>query len=54
MDHPALQPGDHILFLMVYSSSFEEKPVRISRKLREFVISWEAVIGLAIRACVVG
>lgn len=43
-----------IAFLMVYSSSFEEKPRLIYRKLREFVISWEAVIGLAIRACVVG
>jgi len=43
-----------IAFLMVYSSSFEDKPTLLYRKMREFVISWEAVIGLALRACVVG
>jgi 4-hydroxybenzoate polyprenyltransferase len=43
-----------IAFLMVYSSTFEEKQSVIYRKLREFVISWEAVIGLALRACVMG
>lgn len=42
------------VFLMVYSSSFEDKPTLLYRKMREFVISWEGVIGLALRACVVG
>ncbi|ACL17714.1 UbiA family prenyltransferase [Methanosphaerula palustris] len=43
-----------IAFLMVYSSSFEDRPSLIFRKMREFVISWEPIIGLTIRACVVG
>jgi 4-hydroxybenzoate polyprenyltransferase len=43
-----------IAFLMVYSSSFEERSSLLFRKMREFVISWEPIIGLTIRACVVG
>jgi len=39
-----------IAFLTVYSSSFETKPRLIYRKLREFVISWESVISLTLRA----
>ena len=41
-----------IAFLMVYSSSFEHKSQIYYRKLREFVISWEYVFSLALRACI--
>jgi 4-hydroxybenzoate polyprenyltransferase len=43
-----------IAFLLVYSSSFENKSSIIYRKMREFVISWESVIGLTLRAFVAG
>jgi 4-hydroxybenzoate polyprenyltransferase len=43
-----------VAFLMVYSSSFENNPRFMYRKLREFVISWESVFSLALRACVAG
>ncbi|MGA2161667.1 MAG: UbiA family prenyltransferase [Methanoregula sp.] len=43
-----------IAFLMVYSSSFEHKSQIYYRKLREFVISWEYVFSLALRACIPG
>ena len=43
-----------VAFLMVYSSSFENKPRLVYRKLREFVISWESVVSLTLRACVSG
>jgi 4-hydroxybenzoate polyprenyltransferase len=39
-------------FLVVYTPSFEDKAELVYRKMREFVISWESVIGLALRACV--
>jgi 4-hydroxybenzoate polyprenyltransferase len=41
-----------IAFLSVYSPSFETSPALIYRKMREFVISWEPVIALGLRACV--
>ncbi|MCX6688122.1 MAG: UbiA family prenyltransferase [Methanoregula sp.] len=41
-----------IAFLMVYSSSFENSPRFICRKLRELVISWESVLSLTLRACI--
>ena len=43
-----------IAFLIVYSPSFEKSPAIFYRKLREFVISWESLISLGIRACVAG
>ena len=43
-----------ILILLVSSSSLEDRPALIYRKLREFVISGEPVIGRAIRVSVVG
>jgi len=43
-----------IAFLMVYSSSFEHESQIYYRKLREFVISWEYVFSLALRACIPG
>jgi 4-hydroxybenzoate polyprenyltransferase len=43
-----------IAFLLVYSPSFENSPALIYRKMREFVISWEPVIALGLRACVAG
>jgi 4-hydroxybenzoate polyprenyltransferase len=39
-------------FLLVYSSAFESKSSIFYRKMREFVISWESVVSLGIRACV--
>jgi 4-hydroxybenzoate polyprenyltransferase len=41
-------------FLLVYSPSFENSPVIFCRKMREFVISWESLISLGLRACVAG
>jgi 4-hydroxybenzoate polyprenyltransferase len=41
-------------FLAVYSSSFEKSPWLLYRKMREFVISWESVLSLTIRACILG
>jgi 4-hydroxybenzoate polyprenyltransferase len=43
-----------IAFLMVYSSAFENSPRFMYRKLREFVISWESVLSLTLRACIAG
>ena len=39
-------------FLLIYTSSFEQSSTLVYRKMREFAISWESLIGLAIRACV--
>jgi 4-hydroxybenzoate polyprenyltransferase len=39
------------VFLIVYSPSFEDSSRVVYRRMREFVISWESVIGLTIRAC---
>jgi 4-hydroxybenzoate polyprenyltransferase len=39
-------------FLLVYSSAFESRSSIFYRKMREFVISWESVVSLGIRACV--
>jgi len=41
-----------LVFLLVYTSSFEKKRELVYRKMREFVISWESVVGLVLRACV--
>jgi 4-hydroxybenzoate polyprenyltransferase len=41
-----------LAFLLVYSPAFENKSQLVYRKMREFVISWESVIGLFLRACV--
>ncbi|MGB7788393.1 UbiA family prenyltransferase [Methanoregula sp.] len=43
-----------IAFLLVYSPSFENSPALFYRKMREFVISWESLISLGLRACVAG
>jgi 4-hydroxybenzoate polyprenyltransferase len=40
------------VFLLVYTSSFEQHSLLAYRKMREFAISWESAVGLAIRACV--
>jgi 4-hydroxybenzoate polyprenyltransferase len=45
--------GITISFLLVYSSSFENSPVFIYRRMRELVIYWESAITLALRALVV-
>jgi 4-hydroxybenzoate polyprenyltransferase len=39
-------------FLIIYSPSFENSSQLVFRKMREFVISWETVIGLVLQACV--
>jgi 4-hydroxybenzoate polyprenyltransferase len=39
-------------FLLIYNSSFEQNSRLVYRKMREFAISWESLIGLVIRACV--
>jgi 4-hydroxybenzoate polyprenyltransferase len=39
-------------FLVVYTPSFEKEPSLVYRKMREFVISWETVVGLALQACI--
>ncbi len=39
-------------FLIIYTPSFENSSQLVYRKMREFVISWETVIGLALQACV--
>jgi 4-hydroxybenzoate polyprenyltransferase len=41
-----------LVFLIIYTPSFENESCLALRKLREFVISWEALIGLTLRACV--
>jgi len=41
-----------LAFLLMYSPSFENKSQLVYRKMREFVISWESVVGLALRACI--
>ena len=41
-------------FLLIYTSSFEQNSGVVYRKMREFVISWESVVGLALRACIPG
>jgi len=39
-------------FLLIYTPSFEQSSLLVYRKMREFAISWESLIGLVIRACV--
>jgi 4-hydroxybenzoate polyprenyltransferase len=41
-----------LIFLIIYTPSFENESQLVFRKLREFVISWESLVGLALRACV--
>ncbi len=41
-----------VVFLFIYSPSFETSPQLMYRKMREFAISWESLIALAIRGCV--
>jgi len=41
-----------VAFLVVYSPSFEKSPTVLYRKMREFVISWEPVVSLGLRAIV--
>ncbi|MCK9630106.1 MAG: UbiA family prenyltransferase [Methanoregula sp.] len=43
-----------IVFLIIYSPSFETSPSVFYRKMREFVISWESLVSLGLRACVTG
>lgn len=43
-----------ILFLLVYSPSFEKSKAFIFRKMRDIVISGESPIALVIRACTMG
>lgn len=43
-----------IVFLIVYSPSFENSPSVFYRKMRELAISWESIISIGIRACVPG
>jgi 4-hydroxybenzoate polyprenyltransferase len=40
------------VFLLIYSSSFEQHSRLAYRKMREFAISWESAVGLVLRACV--
>ena len=40
-----------LVFLLIYTSSLERSSRMICRKMREFAISWEAGVGLAVRAC---
>ncbi len=40
------------IFLIIYRPSFEKRSQPFFRKMREFAISWESVIGLTMRACV--
>jgi hypothetical protein len=40
------------VFLLIYSSSFEQHSRLAYRKMREFAISWESAVGLILRACV--
>jgi 4-hydroxybenzoate polyprenyltransferase len=40
------------VFLLIYTPSFENNSHLAYRKMREFAISWESLVGLAIRACV--
>jgi 4-hydroxybenzoate polyprenyltransferase len=40
------------LFLLVYSSSFENSPIVIIKRLREIVVYWESAITLVVRLCV--
>jgi 4-hydroxybenzoate polyprenyltransferase len=40
------------VFLLIYTSSFEQNSWLVYRRMREFAISWESAVGLAIRACV--
>jgi 4-hydroxybenzoate polyprenyltransferase len=40
------------VFLLVYTPSFEQSPRLEFRKMREFAISWESAVGLAVRAFV--
>lgn len=39
------------VFLLIYTPSFEKSARVVFRKMREFAISWESAVGLAIRAC---
>lgn len=39
-------------FLIIYTPSFENSSQLVYRKMREFVVSWETVIGLVLQACV--
>lgn len=41
-----------LVFLIFYTPAFENSSQLVLRKMREFVISWETVIGLVLRACV--
>jgi 4-hydroxybenzoate polyprenyltransferase len=41
-----------LVFLIIYSPSFENSSQLVFRKMREFVISWETVVGLVLRVCV--
>jgi 4-hydroxybenzoate polyprenyltransferase len=41
-----------LVFLLTYSSSFEHHSRFACRKMREFAISWESAVGLAVRAWV--
>jgi 4-hydroxybenzoate polyprenyltransferase len=43
-----------VAFLVIYSPSFDKSPALVYRKMREFVISWEPVVALGLRACVPG
>ncbi|HEX3001281.1 MAG TPA: UbiA family prenyltransferase [Methanoregula sp.] len=43
-----------IVFLAVYTPSFEHSPILLFRKMREIVISWEYALALGLRACVTG
>jgi hypothetical protein len=40
------------IFLLIYTPSFDQNSRLVFRKMREFAISWESVVGLAVRACV--
>ena len=41
-----------LFFLIIYHPSFEHSSQLVFRKMREFVISWETIVGLVLRAFV--
>jgi 4-hydroxybenzoate polyprenyltransferase len=43
-----------VIFLIIYTPSFEHSPILLFRKMREIVLSWEYALALALRACVIG
>jgi 4-hydroxybenzoate polyprenyltransferase len=39
------------VFLIIYTPAFENRSSLVYRKMREFVISWESLVGITLQAC---